>query len=561
MGLRERWYCIICCFLLGGLICGPVFLITEFNSNLIFIVFYTLALLFGLVSLFLLRSRSRFQTEYVQKKAILDNIPDIAWIKDIDGRFIAVNKALLKLCGEPDEKNLLGKTDADYWPASVSNGYREADQEVMRERKLMRIEEKIYARDGEEHWLETIKAPMIDKRGNVIGTTGIARDITERKRLELERAQIQQKMFQASKLASIGELAAGVGHEINNPLAIISGHIELLRRQMEGADKHQSVILKSLDGQERAVKRIVDIVNGLRTFARSDSDIIETVDVNLCINNTLSFLQNIYEKQGLIFKIELSSTPLLIAGNQGRFQQVLVNLLSNAKDAICDGEIENGQITISTYSADGQVVVNVADNGVGIAEDNLDKIFDSFYTTKELGKGTGLGLGIVKNIISGINGQLKVTSQLNKGSCFTIYVPEKNIMRTKACSLRSRVAFEKLAGTVLVVDDEPEIRALLKRFLGEFGLDVDEASNGQEGLKKGQEKAYDFIITDLVMPVMSGREFIRKIKETGYQGGIFVITGKVSADVEELEVNGVFSKPFDVEFIYECMCLERGRID
>jgi signal transduction histidine kinase len=254
-----------------------------------------------------------------------------------------------------------------------------------------------------------------NKDGKII----IVSDITEQKKVEYEKHNIQKKMFQASKLASIGSLATGVAHEINNPLMIIQGNVEILEEQF--ADS-KSKIGESLIRVHNSIRRVSSIVEGLRSYTKSDSENFGIVDINEIITESVSIVSTIYSKQGIDLVVDLCLRHTRVFGNSGKIQQVIMNLLSNAKDAVA--ELEDGaKIQIKTKIENDNVVLCVIDNGLGMDEEISTKVFDSFYTTKEAGKGTGLGLSISKTIVESMDGTIKFISNPKTGTSFYVSLP------------------------------------------------------------------------------------------------------------------------------------------
>lgn len=386
---------------------------------------------------------------------------------------------------------------------------------------------------------------------NYVNLYGV--DITGQRLCEVEKAKTEKHVLQASKLASIGEVTAGIGHEINNPLAIIKGYIKVIEATLSKNNTLDYTIKTALETQKESVERIIKIVNGLRTYARSDSDIIEVVEINSILEETLSFLQMIYEKEGIIIEKKSDSQTIFIDGNRGRLYQVFVNLLSNAKDAT--ENLKDRRIFIETFNHGDRAEIKFSDNGCGIKQKDIPHIFNSFYTTKEVGKGTGLGLSIIKNIVENINGTINIVSQEGKGTTFIINIPISRQATIPTLEKQEVGEIQKMSGKVLVVDDEKDIRDLLTKFLEEFGFEVEQAANGEEGLQQVNKDKYRFIITDINMPKMGGEEFIEKIKrDPNFKTKIFVISGSVTSDyTKDLPVDDFIGKPFDEQKIYRVL--------
>jgi signal transduction histidine kinase/CheY-like chemotaxis protein len=371
-----------------------------------------------------------------------------------------------------------------------------------------------------------------------------------------EKNEMHRQVLQASKLASIGELASGVAHEINNPLAIIRGHVELLESNYGDVTDEQREMMKVID---EAVDRIKKIVNGLRTYARSDSEGVGVFDVHSVILESFSLVGNIIEQKNIEIIADLEARNSKVVGNQGKFQQVIINLLVNAKDAM---KTFGGKLTIATLNYKGSVVVRVEDNGCGIPADNVDKVFDTFFTTKAAGEGTGLGLGIVQSIVTEMHGLISVKSKVGEGTVFAIKLPVTD-MKADVKTDKPRVTeADVLQGTVLVVDDEPAIRNMLTALLQTLGLTVEAVDSGESALLALARKRFDIVITDIQMPEMSGDVLIKRAREDMELTDVkyIIITGGL--DVKNLGekekhlmdiADGFLPKPFTRKEIFQVL--------
>lgn len=240
-----------------------------------------------------------------------------------------------------------------------------------------------------------------------------------------EELQKQKQFAQHNaKLASIGVLASGVGHEINNPLAIVKGHILSLKKKIKNPDFTNEQLVEQLDKMNIATTRIANIVQGLRNFSRVDNQQFEPFNIYQVMKESNDMVESIYSGEGVHIEfnpLKDENKNIFINGNRGKIQQVIMNLLANAKDAT-EGQPSRKIILSSDYQ-DGKFIVKVQDNGAGIPADSLEKIFDAFYTTKEVNKGTGLGLSLVHGIIGDHKGQIFVETQMGSGSTFTVELP------------------------------------------------------------------------------------------------------------------------------------------
>jgi hypothetical protein len=252
-------------------------------------------------------------------------------------------------------------------------------------------------------------APLVSKNQEQIGRLIIFDDVTD-------RAELEQRLVQADKLSSIGLLAAGVAHEVNTPLAVISTYAQMLAKQMAEDAPQKTVILDKIAKQ---TFRASEIVNSLLNFSRTSSTSFGDVNLNKVIQETLSLLEHQLQKSGVQIKSELDSSLPPIHGNTGKLQQVFLNLFLNARDAMATG----GTLEVRTWRDGAGVKVEVADSGHGIAPEHLRRIYDPFFTTKGAHKGTGLGLSVTYGIIQEHGGSIEVTNRPDGGARFRLELP------------------------------------------------------------------------------------------------------------------------------------------
>jgi two-component system, NtrC family, sensor kinase len=254
-------------------------------------------------------------------------------------------------------------------------------------------------------------APLVAKDYRQIGRLIIFDDITD-------RSELESRLVQADKLSSIGLLAAGVAHEVNTPLAVISTYAQMLAKQVSGDDQKS----KLLEKIAKQTFRASEIVNSLLNFSRTSSTDFGDVEVNRVIRETLSLIEHQLQKAGVRTELSLDDTIPQVKGNPGKLQQVFLNLFLNARDAMPGG----GILAVRTAAGDKSVHVEIADTGIGIATENLARIYDPFFTTKAPKKGTGLGLSVTYGIVREHGGSIEVESQAGQGTKFIIDLPPAN---------------------------------------------------------------------------------------------------------------------------------------
>jgi PAS domain S-box-containing protein len=343
-------------------------------------------------------------------------------------------------------------------------------------------------------------------------TVTIARDVSERRRM-------QSLLLIAERMASVGTLAAGVGHEINNPLAYVLSNLECLVPLARQAAAGQPIAAR--DGQDmvdlvqetrEGAERIRHIVADLKAFSRADGRPPGPVDLERVIDLAARMASVEIRHRARLVRNIASMPP--VRAEEGRLAQVFLNLLVNAAQSIREGAAAGNQICVTARAAGGFVVVEVADTGCGIAPEHLDKVFDPFFTTKPIGQGTGLGLAFCHNTVQQLGGSITVTSEPGLGSKFTITLPvatENELAEGAASEPAAVTGPEAPRGRILAVDDEPLVGRTLKRLL-ERKHDIEIVLSAREATARIEAgPPYDVILLDLTMPEMSGIDLHEEI--------------------------------------------------
>jgi len=349
---------------------------------------------------------------------------------------------------------------------------------------------------------------------------GVNFDTTELSLAEQRLNEERRISFQNSKLASIGELAASVGHEINNPLAILTGEQNSLKRKISESQLMTSQFEASFANQESASLRIRNIVNGLRVFARTENTSLGSYSARNLVEELVRMLKEIYLKEEVKLNYTMPLEDFYIYVNFGQIQQALMNLISNAKDSLHLTEQKLIEVSVSR-SRESDIVIEVSDNGTGIDKTLYPKIFETFFTTKPIGEGTGLGLSITKRLIEKNGGKIEFQSEVGQGTQFRLIFPEfKNdthhfVEKPVLIPTVKNVIPKNVDTTgirVLLVEDEPILRELLKEDIESFGCIVVAAENGHVAFDHISKNDFDVVISDMHMPGMKGHELIKKIK-------------------------------------------------
>jgi signal transduction histidine kinase len=331
--------------------------------------------------------------------------------------------------------------------------------------------------------------------------------------LRVEQTRMREQLVISERMASAGTLAAGVAHEINNPLAVAIANLEFVTEQLaqygkrsrdaETARRVASLADPMRDIRE-ALERIRDIVRDVKLFSRSEQETTGPVDVQRVIDSASRMAWNEIRHRALLVK-DYRPTPAALA-NESRLGQVLLNLIVNAAQAMPEGHADRHQLRVATRTgSDGRVVIEVADTGAGIPKHHLDRIFDPFFTTKAVGVGTGLGLSICQRIVTQLGGSIEVESELGQGSVFRVTLPAAIEEKFEVRPGSTPPALTRRA-RVLVVDDEVSLGRVLARAL-EDDHDVEAVTTGKEVLARIMSgERYDVILSDLMMPEMTGME-------------------------------------------------------
>lgn len=338
---------------------------------------------------------------------------------DMSGLMIDANTEFLRITGYELEE--LKKVT--YWELTPDK-YQDEEKEQLRlldEIGSYGPYRKEYIRkDGSLIPIE-LKGFITENYNGTKGILSLAEDITEKLAADSKIEAQREKLIRASKLATIGEMAAGVGHEINNPLAIAAGNISLIKKRLDIDNINNENLNRYLDCVIYANERIRKIVKGLKLYSRLDTSDYESISVKNTITDILDLTSEIYEKDGVHITFEDQSEELFINGSFGELQQIIVNLLSNAKDATKGLAKREIKILLSKKGSNAQI--SVKDNGCGIEKEIIDNIFNPFFTTKEPGEGTGLGMGIIYELVKKVGGDISVESSPNNGSNITISLP------------------------------------------------------------------------------------------------------------------------------------------
>ncbi len=415
------------------------------------------------------------------------------------------------------------------------------------------IEYQMMDRNGNWRWLYT-RAMSLDRdeKGWVHRIAGSHMDITDKKRAELKAADLQNQLHHAQKIEAIGVLASGIAHDFNNILTVINGQAELLKQLSQDNDPNRSFYEEILQAGERGTA----LTRQLLAFSRKDIVEVTVFDIGSLIQDMKKIIFRLIGED-IIIGTELPESPLYIEADTGQIEQVVLNLTLNARDAIreADPPVEEPRIVIRCFpvkngnSTASKICIQVADNGIGISLEAQEKIFEPFYTTKSKGKGTGLGLATVQNIIERYRGSIQVESKPGEGTVMSVFLP---VVTSEQKESRPEMESDTALGgseLIFIVEDDDSVRLFAERALMMQGYKVISAIHGKDALSKlgNLSKAPQLLFTDIVMPGVNGFELAEQFIKRFPQCRILLSTGYANMDNLNYDGYPILSKPYTVD--------------
>ncbi len=452
----------------------------------------------------LLKSENRLRT-------IIETVPECVMLLAADGTILDMNQSALAMIAAD---SISQAVDTSILPLIVPE-YRAAVQEHLDE--VFRgnggtIEYEFVGMKGARSWVETRTAPLKDAQGKITMLLGICRDITEHKKLE---AQLRH----AQKMEAIGTLSGGIAHDFNNILTAIIGYSNILKLKLKKDDTARPFVEQILASADRAT----GLTQSLLAFSRKMVTNLAPMNLNETVQHAEKLLRRIIGED-IELKTVIAGVSATVVADSGQIDQVLMNLVTNARDAMPEGgtititagvtELGNEFIRTYGYGKPGTyAVMSVTDTGIGIDEKFLDRIFEPFFTTKEVGRGTGLGLSIVYGIIKSHNGYINCSSRLGHGTTFTVYLPltETYLLERQMSSSQVPQGGNE---TILLAEDDAEVRKLSTALLRDFGYTIIDAENGEVACRRFREHqdAIHLLLFDVIMPTKNGKEAYDEIR-------------------------------------------------
>jgi PAS domain S-box-containing protein len=481
-------------------------------------------------------------------QTLVDSLPFDFFLIDRSGRYVMQNAKICELYGD-----LLGKRPEDMAPNEetrrlwLRNNARAFGGETVRE-------EVQASYGGDPLHLFNIISPVREE-GEITAILGVNIDITDRKRAEQEKRRIEALYYQAQKLEAVATLAGGTAHNFNNILMAIQGHVSVMLQAPPGSGPDP----QALNEIAKQIRNGAQLTSQMLGYARRGSVEVRTVDLNTLVRRTVGTVAQ--TRREVEATLDLVDHPLTVKGDEGQLEQVLMNILVNAVDAMPGG----GELSVSTAQTSDQEMVGqvhapapgdyatvaIADEGAGIDGDKRDRIFDPFFTTKEVGKGTGLGLAAAYGIVRNHHGHIVVRAREAGGTTFTVHLP---LTTDPLREEHPPICPVPTPGeeTILLIDDEPVVLQVGAAMLGHLGYTVLQAKGGEEALRlfEAKQQEIDLVILDMVMPSMMGSEVLSRLRQLDDQVKVLLSSGYGARgrarELMDRGCDGFLHKPFDL---------------
>jgi PAS domain S-box-containing protein len=450
-------------------------------------------------------------SEFMEFQAkLLQTVEQAVIATDLAGRVTYWNRHAERLYGWM-AMEVIGREARDYLVGPNLLAEADAIVQMVHTGQSWSGEMELTRKDGSSFTASITNTPISDPAGAIIGVVGVSSDVTARRTLELQ-------LRQAQKVEAVGMLAGGIAHDFNNILTAITGFSELL---MESASEEQREDLREIHAAARCGS---DLTRQLLAFSRKQVVRVETLDVNEVLRGMEKMLRRMI-RENITLETSYTETPVFIDADRSQLEQVVLNLVVNARDAMGEG----GRVSLSTRIADDttsppRVSICVTDTGTGMSDDVRRRIFEPFFTTKPEGKGTGLGLSVVFGIVDQLKGRIDVQSAPGLGSTFSVHLP----LSSRSANATSREDESVVSGseTILLVEDNEGLAAVTARVLHGLGYAVVRAPNGSAAKSLlARRPAVDLVLTDVVMPEMSGPELVQWMADDGIAVPVLYTSG------------------------------------
>ncbi len=509
-----------------------------------------------------IEAQNQLAHEHNLLNLLLNRLPDPVHVTDRDGKYVLANDAHARLLQESDPASLVGKPVAQVGPTPLAETLASGSEEVLASGKAIIGQESTVAVAADQVLnLELSKLPMRDARGKTDGLLVISRDVTQTRRNEAEQRELARRLQETQKLESLGIIAGGIAHDFNNLLTIILGNANIARLNMPS----DSNIRECLSRIEATSLRAADLCKQMLAYSGKGLFLIRRLDLSKLVEEMTELLQLSISKK-ITLQLQLTSALPTVLADGTQLQQILMNLVTNASEAIGERDglvcIRTGLVPLdrkavldlspATDIPDGEYVyLEVVDNGCGMAPAIRERIFDPFFSTKFTGR--GLGLAAVLGIVRGHRGAISVQSEVGRGSSFKLLLPPAEGPVEEGLPSLEPVTGWQGRGTVLLAEDEAEVRITTADLLRAGGFSVDVAENGRTAIDKFRlaPDRYRAILLDFTMPDGDGEEAFVEIRRIQPRAPILVMSGYSPQHVLDRfkgkGLNGFIQKPFQAK--------------
>jgi PAS domain S-box-containing protein len=507
------------------------------------------------------RSEKALRHSEARLQSVFNTMSEGVILIDPDGNIVQANSAAEHILGLKRSEIQGRNYVAPGWEVIRPDGTSMPPEEMAGPRAMKKkhsvkdVKMGVKKPSGYISWINVSASPLINEDGNLEGVVGTFADITESKNAEEEAKKLQEQLIQAQKMESIGRLAGGIAHDFNNILVSIMGHAELLKMKFNDLSSNE---IQVVDVIIQGAVRAANLTKQLLGFARGGKYNPIPLNINTVIEDTVRVLEKIFEKT-IKVEYDFENNANTIEADENQMNQVLTNIIINAKDAMPHGgklifKTENVYFDEEYTKINPEVKpgvyvkISITDTGTGMTKEVKNKIFEPFYSTK--GKGTGLGLATVYGIVNNHGGHINVYSEPGKGTIFTLYfhVTDKEVKKKEKVA-----AVIKGEATILVVDDEEDVRDLTEEVLMELGYEVILAKNGKEAIRLYEEKKneIDLVLLDMIMPEMAGRETNLRLRNINPDVRVLLSSGYsqngTATEILNEGAMGFVQKPFKIQ--------------
>lgn len=507
-----------------------------------------------------IHARKRAEAELERDAALLAYIQDAVYCVDAEQRYTYWNLGAERLFGW-SAAELLGKPFGTRLPPEVVPDYLAILRRVGAG-ETFSGEMECHRRDGSRIWVDMQAYRLMDARGRPAGIMAVVRDISARRREQMERQRIEHQLAQSQKMETLGTLAGGIAHDFNNLLAAILGYVEIAGGLLP--EGHPA--LAKLDNVSQAGKRAAELVRRILAFSRASEQTRAPADLNMLVREALSLLRASLPST-IAIEPTFSPSPAVVLGDATQLQQIIINCCANSSHALrerSDGRIKLAvelidletapPVEAGALRAGAYVRLSVADNGCGMSEEVRAHVFEPFFTTKPSGEGTGLGLALAHGIVTAHGGAIRVRSVIGAGTTFEIYLPAL-LQRTHDVEAEPGPAIPATRGqgeTIAVIDDEESIALLAQQALEHHGYRAVTFNRARDCLEQllARPDAFRLVIIDQTMPQMTGLELIKSLRAVGNTVPVLMFSG-YARGVAPAELAGIprvafLGKPFDL---------------